>query len=51
MNWEGSGEGTGQKERIQRRLELGEALRDWCGNLEQWKLPGIYKSDPNEDTL
>ena len=22
----------------------------WCGNLVQWKLPGISKGDPNEDS-
>lgn len=23
----------------------------WYGNLEQWKLPGIYEGDPNEDLV
>jgi hypothetical protein len=30
-----------------RELELG-AIWVQCGNLVQWKLPGIYESDPSD---
>ena len=28
----------------------GSTLDEWCGNLVQWKLLGIYEGDPNEDS-
>ena len=31
-------------------MQTGEHLEGWCENLLQWKLPGIYESDPSEDS-
>lgn len=28
----------------------GGSFVEWCGNLVQWKLPGMYEGDPCEDS-
>lgn len=35
---------------LERRLKFVDIWGICCGNVVQWKLSGIYKGDPNEDS-
>lgn len=54
--WTGSGWGqavegdTGWRVRVQGKMVRIGAFGLWYGNLVQWKLHGIYESDPNDDS-
>lgn len=46
-----SGWGDAKGESVGRGSWNWRALTGWCGNLVQWKLLGMYESDPNKVSL
>jgi hypothetical protein len=47
----GAGEDCKWRETVKKKMvEIGNRdIWRWCGSLVQWKLPGSYEGDPNED--